>query len=154
MAERPASPHASLRRPVAADWISDPEEPVELFWTADAQFLVDAAALLDSASIPFDTEGAETLNPESQRTPDDPPEPTVARLLVPAVRYDQAEALLDHAGLDPGDSTLGQIQGSDPPDTEPNEPVAGEWRMVLLGEAEFWFAALVAVAILVLWLTG
>ena len=86
------------------DW-HDPDDPVELFWTADARFLTRAASKLTSVSIPFSTEGAETLNLKLRRRAKSA-EPMAAKLLVPAKHYDEARALLDAAGMDPAASGL------------------------------------------------
>lgn len=90
----------SLPRPPAEPDL-DPHEPVELFWTSDPQFLVDAASLLSSESIPFSTEGAESLKPAASKE-NSSPEPIAARLMVPAKSSEEARALLDRADLDPG----------------------------------------------------
>lgn len=94
----------SLRRPLAEPDL-DPDEPVELFWTSDPQFLVDAAALLSDAEIPFRTEGAETLNEKARRQAAEE-EPMAARLIVPAEYAGEARTMLDEADMDPAASGL------------------------------------------------
>lgn len=111
-----------------------PYEPVELFWTSDSHFLLDAASLLSSASIPFSTDGVESLKLDASAG-QSTPEPIAARLLVPAEFYEEARVTLDRADMDAAAIRVPRLEGPEPPECmnpEAAELTAEDWFLAIL----------------------